>query len=82
LPSSLPTLDLIGKIITIKGHNTSGSRAATPHAKKTAVDFVINGLDEGTLKAIIDRVLAFDEIIDAHRCLEAGEQIGKIVAAI
>ena len=79
--TTLPVLDLIGKIITIKGHNiwvTSG----TPARQKAAVDFVINGLDQGTLKPVIDRVFAFDEIRDAHRYLEAGGQVGKIVVTM
>lgn len=79
--TTVPVLDLIGKIITIKGHNiwvTSGD----PARQKTAVDFVINGLEKGTLKPIIDRVFAFDEIVDAHHYLETGGQIGKIVVTI
>jgi NADPH:quinone reductase-like Zn-dependent oxidoreductase len=79
--TTLPVLDLIGKIITIKGHNiwvTSGD----PTRQKAAVDFVINGLDTGTLKPVIDRVFAFDEIRDAHRYLEASGQVGKIVVTI
>jgi NADPH:quinone reductase-like Zn-dependent oxidoreductase len=74
-------LDLIGKMITIKGHNiwvTSGD----PARQKTAVDFVISGLEKGTLKPIIDRVFTFDKIVDAHRYLEASGQFGKIVATI
>jgi NADPH:quinone reductase-like Zn-dependent oxidoreductase len=79
--TTLPVLDLIGKIITIKGHNiwvTSGD----PARQKAAVGFVINGLDKGTLKPIIDRVFPFDKIVDAHRYLEASGQIGKIVVTI
>ena len=79
--TTLPVLDLIGKIITIKGHNiwvTSGD----PARQKAAVDFVINGLDKGTLKPIIDRVFPFNKIVDAHRYLEASGQIGKIVVTI
>jgi NADPH:quinone reductase-like Zn-dependent oxidoreductase len=79
--TTLPVLDLIGKMITIKGHNiwvTSGD----PARQKVAVDFVINGLDQGTLKPVIDRVFAFDKIVDAHRYMEANGQFGKIVATI
>jgi NADPH:quinone reductase-like Zn-dependent oxidoreductase len=42
------------------------------------VDFVINGLEKGTLKPIIDRVFAFDEIVDAHRYLENNGQFGRL----
>jgi NADPH:quinone reductase-like Zn-dependent oxidoreductase len=79
--TTLPVLDLIGKMITIKGHNiwvTSGD----PARQKAAVDFVINGLDQGTLNPVIDRVFAFDKIVDAHRYMEANGQFGKIVATI
>jgi NADPH:quinone reductase-like Zn-dependent oxidoreductase len=80
-PTTLPVLDLIGKIITIKGHNvwlTSGD----PARQKAAVDFVVNGLEKGTLKPVVDRVFAFDQIVDAHRYLEASGQIGKVVVTI
>jgi NADPH:quinone reductase-like Zn-dependent oxidoreductase len=73
----VPPLALIGKVLTIKGHNiwvTSGN----PARQKAAVDFVLNG----TLKPIVDRVFPFDKIVEAHRYLEASSQIGKIVVTI
>jgi NADPH:quinone reductase-like Zn-dependent oxidoreductase len=79
--TTVPPLALIGKMLTIKGHNiwvTSGN----PERQKAAVDFVINGLQKGTLKPIIDRVFPFEEIVDAHRYLEASGQFGKIVVTI
>jgi NADPH:quinone reductase-like Zn-dependent oxidoreductase len=79
--TTVPPLDLIAKILTIKGHNiwvTSGD----PARQKAAVDFVLNGLDKGTLKPIIDRVFPFDKIVEAHRYMEANSQFGKIVATI
>jgi NADPH:quinone reductase-like Zn-dependent oxidoreductase len=79
--TTVPVLDLIGKIITIKGHNI-WLTSRNPARQKTAVDFVINGLEKGTLKPIIDRVFAFDEIVDAHRYLENNAQFGKIVATV
>src|SRR5216683_2678968 len=79
--TTVPPLALIAKILTIKGHNiwaTSGN----PERQKAAVDFVINGLEKGTLKPIIDKVFPFDKIVDAHRYLEASGQFGKIVVTI
>jgi NADPH:quinone reductase-like Zn-dependent oxidoreductase len=67
--TTVPPLALIGKILTIKGHNiwaTSGN----PERQKAAVDFVISGLEKRMLKPIIDRVFPFDKIVDAHRYLE------------
>ena len=79
--TTVAPLDLIAKVLTIKGHNiwlTSGN----PGRQKAAVDFVIKGLEKGTLKPIIDKVFPFDKIVDAHRYLEASAQFGKIVATI
>jgi len=66
------------------GKSEKRKRAASgnPARQKAAVDFVLNGLDKGTLKPIIDKVFAFDQIVDAHRYLEAGGQIGKIVVTM
>jgi NADPH:quinone reductase-like Zn-dependent oxidoreductase len=44
--------------------------------------FLTAGLRSGALHPTIDKVVSLDEIADAHRYLERGEQIGKIVAAI
>jgi NADPH:quinone reductase-like Zn-dependent oxidoreductase len=79
--TTVPPLALIAKILTIKGHNI-WITSANPERQKAAVDFVIKGLEKGTLKPIIDRVFPFDEIVDAHRYLEASGQIGKIVVTI
>ncbi len=40
---------------------------------------VVPALVAGTLRPVIDRVLTFDKAGDAHRQMEAGEPVGKIV---
>ncbi|HEY2484391.1 MAG TPA: zinc-dependent alcohol dehydrogenase family protein [Candidatus Binataceae bacterium] len=79
--TTVPPLDLIAKILTIKGYNiwtTSGDA----QRQKAAVDFVLAGLEKGTLKPVIDKVFPFDQIVEAHRYLEASGQFGKIVVTI
>jgi NADPH:quinone reductase-like Zn-dependent oxidoreductase len=44
--------------------------------------FVSDGLATGALRPTIARTFAFDNIADAHRFIEAGEQIGKIVVTV
>jgi NADPH:quinone reductase-like Zn-dependent oxidoreductase len=44
--------------------------------------FVIEGVEAGRLKPIIDRSFAFDEIVEAHRYMESNQQVGKIVVAV
>jgi NADPH:quinone reductase-like Zn-dependent oxidoreductase len=77
----LPLLEMIAKMPTIKAHNiwlTSGD----PEKLKTAVAFIRRGFDEGKVKPIIDRTFRFDDIVEAHRYLEANGQFGKIVATL
>jgi NADPH:quinone reductase-like Zn-dependent oxidoreductase len=57
---------------------------ARPAAQKTdivaafAAD-VVPALSDGSLRPVIDRVLPFDRAADAHRLMEAGGALGKIV---
>jgi NADPH:quinone reductase-like Zn-dependent oxidoreductase len=77
----LPVLDMIAKMLIVKGHNiwlTSGD----PDRQKEAVDFILKGFESGALKPVIDRVFSFDQIVEAHRYLEANGQFGKIVATV
>ena len=40
------------------------------------------GVRSGVLRPTIDRVFRLDEIADAHRHLESGQQVGKLVVAV
>jgi NADPH:quinone reductase-like Zn-dependent oxidoreductase len=40
------------------------------------------GLKEGRLKPVIDRVFKFGDITEAHRYLESNQQVGKIVVEV
>ncbi len=44
--------------------------------------FLTAGLRSGALRPVIDRVFSLGEIADAHRHLERGQQVGKIVVAV
>lgn len=44
--------------------------------------FIEEGLRIGSLAPTIARTFAFDEMVDAHRYLESGEQFGKIVVTV
>ncbi|ESY92685.1 zinc-binding oxidoreductase [Mesorhizobium sp. LNHC209A00] len=46
------------------------------------LDAIANMVDEGKLRAHIDRIVAFDGIGEAHRALEAGETVGRVVLKI
>ncbi|MDB6143634.1 MAG: NADPH:quinone reductase [Pseudomonas sp.] len=80
-PAQLSYLDLLIKLPTIVGYtiwNTSGD----PLRQKSAVEFILAGLASGALKPVIDKTFAFDEMVEAHRYLEANGQFGKIVVTV
>ena len=80
-PTTIPVLEMIAKLITVKAHNvwiTSGD----PMRQKRAVEFILKGLESGALKPVIDRVFTFDEMVEVHRYMESNGQFGKIVATV
>jgi len=79
--TTLPVLEMIAKVITVKAHNiwlTSGDATR----REAAVAYVLKGLESGALKPIIDRSFTFDEIADVHRYLEQNGQFGKVVVTV
>ncbi len=44
--------------------------------------FVLEGLAVASFTPAIDRTFSFDEIQQAHRFLESGTQLGKVVVTI
>ncbi|CCK25267.1 oxidoreductase, zinc-containing alcohol dehydrogenase [Streptomyces davaonensis JCM 4913] len=53
-----------------------------PRRLRRAEAFVASGLRDGAFTPVVDRVFALDEIVEAHRWLEAGRQVGKIVVTV
>jgi NADPH:quinone reductase-like Zn-dependent oxidoreductase len=77
-PTVVPPFDIFARDLTIRGlalPNLTRDDARLAALKR----FVGDGLADGTLRPTISRSFPFDRIADAHRFIEAGEQIGKIV---
>ncbi|MFF2195862.1 zinc-dependent alcohol dehydrogenase family protein [Streptomyces sp. NPDC058157] len=53
-----------------------------PARLRRAEAFVTSGLRDGSFEPVVDRVFGLDEIVAAHRYMEAGTQVGKIVVAV
>jgi NADPH:quinone reductase-like Zn-dependent oxidoreductase len=53
-----------------------------PERLSRAEAFVSSGLRTGAFKPVVDRVFGLHDIVEAHRSMEAGAQIGKIVIAV
>ena len=79
--TSIPVLEMIPKMPTIKGYNISlvtGDEAR----RKVAVEYIVKGLASGALKPVIDRTFKFDDMVEVHRYLENSGQFGKIVVTL
>lgn len=80
-PTTLPPFDVLARGLTIRG--LALPRLTQIDAEFAALkQFVGSGLADGTLKPVITRTFAFDQIVEAHRFMESGEEVGKIVATL
>ncbi|WP_423369249.1 zinc-dependent alcohol dehydrogenase family protein [Burkholderia sp. LMG 32019] len=77
----VPVMDLLARHLTLRGYELfeiTGDAQRLERAKR----FIVDGLAAGALKPLIDRTFAFDDIVQAHRYMEAGAQVGKIVVTV
>ncbi|MGO8021204.1 zinc-dependent alcohol dehydrogenase family protein [Rhizobium leguminosarum] len=77
----LPILPVLSKHLTVRGYDVF-ELAGKPERFALALDDINQGLADGTLRPIIDRVFPFDSFVEAHRYLESNQQFGKIVVQI
>lgn len=70
-----------GAVIPSTTKFTYFSSSATP-MPTPALQAYLDGLADGTYRMPLDRVFRFDEIQDAHACMEANAALGKIVVTV
>ncbi|HLZ84247.1 MAG TPA: zinc-dependent alcohol dehydrogenase family protein [Caulobacteraceae bacterium] len=80
-PTVVPQFDIFARDLTLRGLALPSLMRNDAHLAALK-RFVGEGLADGTLRPTIARTFAFDEIADAHRFIEAGEQVGKIVVTV
>ena len=81
-PTPLPLFTLLGMGLTIRGYTLFEFTQFPGAALKRGIDFVLKGLADGKLKPVIAKTFKLDQIVEAHRYMEANEQIGKIVVTV
>jgi NADPH:quinone reductase-like Zn-dependent oxidoreductase len=79
--TSIPVLEMIPKMPTVKGYNI-GLVAGDEAHRKVAVEYIVKGITSGALKPVIDRTFKFDDMVEVHRYLENSGQFGKIVVTV
>lgn len=80
-PTPFPLFTVLGKSLTLKGY-LYAEIVADPEALERAKAFILQGLKSGALRPIIAKTFTLSDIQDAHRFLEANQQIGKIVVTV
>ena len=80
-PTEVPPFQIFARNLTVRGlaFPTYTSDDTQLAALKR---FVTEGLADGSLAPVIARTFPFDQIAEAHRFMEAGSQVGKIVVTI
>jgi NADPH:quinone reductase-like Zn-dependent oxidoreductase len=80
-PTLVPPFEVFARDLTIRG--LALTELTRDDAKLTALkQFVTEGLAGDVLKPTIARTFPFERIADAHRFMEGGEQVGKIVVTV
>lgn len=80
-PTPFPLFTVLGKSLTLKGY-LYAEIVSDPAALARARAFILKGLESGELSPIIARTFALEDIQDAHRFLEANQQVGKVVVTV
>jgi NADPH:quinone reductase-like Zn-dependent oxidoreductase len=80
-PTPFPLFTVLGKSLTLKGY-LYAEIVADPAALARAKAFIGDGLASGALQPIIAKTFALEDIQEAHRFLEANQQVGKIVVTV
>ncbi|MFI7388056.1 zinc-dependent alcohol dehydrogenase family protein [Streptomyces sp. NPDC049813] len=80
-PTPLDIGQVLFKRLTLRGF-TLHEITTDAQRRAEAVAFVTEGLVKGELVPTVDKAFPLDDIAEAHRYLEAGGQVGKIVITV
>lgn len=80
-PTPYPAFEIGMPALNMRSY-TLHETTRDPERLRRAEAFVTSGLRTGSLTPVVDRVFDLDEIAEAHRYLEAGNQLGKIVVTV
>ena len=76
--SKIYTLPLLGKRIHLRFHSIFDTMRFADQ-RKEGVEWINDQMNKGNLKPIISKVFDLNNIVDAHKYLDEGNQLGKTV---
>jgi NADPH:quinone reductase-like Zn-dependent oxidoreductase len=80
-PTIVAPFQVFARNLTIRGFALPGI-ARDDQQLAALKAFVLEGLADGSFTPAIDRTFSFDKIEEAHRFLESGTKLGKVVVTI
>ncbi|REE99719.1 zinc-dependent alcohol dehydrogenase family protein [Thermomonospora umbrina] len=81
-PTPYPGFDLGMPALNMRTYTVTRETTAHPERLLRAAAFISSGLRTGAFEPVVDRVFDLDEVVDAHRHMESGNQVGKIVLTV
>ena len=76
--SDIKTLPLLSKRIHIRFHSIFDTMRFK-NQREEGIEWVNKKMEEGTLKPIISKVFNLEDIVESHKYLAEGNQLGKTV---
>lgn len=73
-----PTFQVAIKMLTIQGYSMADV-IFDPAKSAAAIAFIQQGLQSGVLQPVVGRSFPLEEVVEAHRFMEANGQVGKVV---
>jgi len=80
-PTPFPLFTALSKGLTIRGYTLMELKVGSDRFE-AGKKYVLDGLASGTLKPVIAKTFPLSQIVEAHRYLEANQQVGKVVVTI
>ncbi|ADI05783.1 Alcohol dehydrogenase zinc-binding domain protein [Streptomyces bingchenggensis BCW-1] len=68
--------------LNMRTYTVTRELTAHPEQLRRAEACVSSGLRNGAFQPVVDRPFTLDAIVEAHRYMEAGAQVGKIVVTV
>ena len=76
--SDIKTLPLLAKRIHIRFHSIFDTMRFQDQ-REEGIEWINRKMEEGILKPIISKVFNLEDIVDAHKYLEAASHVGKVI---
>ncbi|MFJ3050240.1 zinc-dependent alcohol dehydrogenase family protein [Pseudomonas nitroreducens] len=80
-PTPFPLFEVLSRSLVLRGYRVY-EVLEDPLRLQGAKDYILAGLADGSLRPVIARTFAFDQIVKAYRYLESNQQFGKVVVTL